>query len=156
MHEPKLRLRQLWPEATVHLDYRPDIDGLRAIAILFVLMFHAAPAALPGGFIGVDIFFVISGYLITRMILVDLARRSFSFLAFYGRRIRRLFPALIIVIATVWLLGWFCFFPQQYASLGRHIVAGAGFASNLLSNAEVGYFDALQAPSRFCTCGLSV
>ena len=142
MHEPKLRLRQLWPEATVHLDYRPDIDGLRAIAILFVLMFHAAPAALPGGFIGVDIFFVISGYLITRMILVDLARRSFSFLAFYGRRIRRLFPALIIVIATIWLLGWFCFFPQQYASLGRHIVAGAGFASNLLSNAEVGYFDA--------------
>ena len=156
LHEPKLHLRQFWPEATVHLNYRPDIDGLRAIAIVFVLMFHAAPAALPGGFIGVDIFFVISGYLITRMILVDLARRSFSFLAFYGRRIRRLFPALIIVIATIWLLGWFCFFPQQYASLGRHIVAGAGFASNLLSNAEVGYFDAPASTSRFCTCGLSV
>jgi peptidoglycan/LPS O-acetylase OafA/YrhL len=124
------------------LDYRPDIDGLRAIAILFVLMFHAVPAALPGGFTGVDIFFVISGFLITRMILVDLARHSFSFLAFYGRRIRRLFPALIIVIVAVWLFGWFCLFPQQYASLGRHIVAGAGFASNLLSNAEVGYFDA--------------
>jgi peptidoglycan/LPS O-acetylase OafA/YrhL len=124
------------------LDYRPDIDGLRAIAILFVLMFHAVPAALPGGFTGVDIFFVISGFLITRMILVDLAGHSFSFLAFYGRRIRRLFPALIIVIAATWLFGWFCFFPQQYASLGRHIVAGVGFISNLLSNAEVGYFDA--------------
>jgi len=105
LHEPKLHLRQFWPEATVHLNYRPDIDGLRAIAIVFVLMFHAAPAALPGGFIGVDMFFVISGYLITRMILVDLARRSFSLLAFYGRRIRRLFPALIIVIAAVWLFG---------------------------------------------------
>ena len=130
-------------------DYRPDIDGLRAIAILFVLIFHAAPATLPGGFIGVDIFFVISGFLITRMIVVDLARQSFSFLAFYGRRVRRLFPALIVIIVATWLFGWFCFNPWQYASLGRHIVAGVGFASNLLSNMEVGYFDAPASTKPF-------
>ena len=77
---------------------RVDIDGLRAVAILFVLGFHFFPDRIPGGFIGVDIFFVISGYLITKIILKELDDKNFSFLDFYGRRVRRLFPCLVLVL----------------------------------------------------------
>ena len=80
--------------------YRPDIDGLRALAVLAVVIFHAFPAVLPGGFIGVDVFFVISGFLITSIILKGLEQDSFSFTQFYAHRIRRIFPALILVLCA--------------------------------------------------------
>src|ERR1700730_5351617 len=116
--------------------YRPDIDGLRAIAIVAVLIFHGFPGKVaPAGFVGVDVFFVISGFLIARIIFADLAKDRFSFATFYGRRARRLFPALITVMAVTWILAGFILFPEPYAALGRHIVAGAGFASNLLIHA---------------------
>ncbi|WP_049124578.1 acyltransferase family protein, partial [Burkholderia cenocepacia] len=82
------------------LVYRPDIDGLRAAAVLAVVLFHAFPSALPGGFVGVDVFFVISGYLITGILTADLGTDRLSFLHFYARRIRRIFPALVIVLLT--------------------------------------------------------
>ena len=121
--------------------YRPDIDGLRAIAILAVLAFHALPAALPGGFVGVDVFFVISGYLITGIILGDLAQAKFDFTGFYVRRIRRIFPALATVLAACLCAGWFVLYAGDYAALGKHVAGGAGFVSNLLLWNESGYFD---------------
>src|ERR1700737_4660315 len=85
--------------------YRPDIDGLRAIAVMLVVNFHAFPEAMPGGFIGVDIFFVISGFLITGILLRELDQRRFSLLTFYNRRIRRIFPALIVVFGATLVRG---------------------------------------------------
>ncbi len=123
-------------------EYRPDIDGLRAIAVLSVVAFHAFPSAMPGGFIGVDIFFVISGYLISGIIVKGLNDGSFSYGDFYARRIRRIFPALFLVLTTTAVLGWFFLFPKEFKLLGRHLIAGAGFASNLLQWSESGYFDA--------------
>jgi peptidoglycan/LPS O-acetylase OafA/YrhL len=123
------------------LPYRADVDGLRAIAVLAVIGFHANPSFMPGGFAGVDIFFVISGFLIASLILTGLKGGSFSFAEFYARRIRRLFPALIVVLLATWVLGWFILPPTEYAELGRHTLAGAGFAANILNYAEAGYFD---------------
>src|SRR5687767_13855310 len=88
------------PAATTHLPYRSDIDGLRAVAVLSVIAFHAFPHWFPGGFIGVDIFFVISGFLISSIILQDLGGAGFSFRRFYARRIKRIFPALLLVVAA--------------------------------------------------------
>lgn len=89
------------------IPYLPFIDGLRALAVLSVLLFHAFPEYIPGGFIGVDIFFVISGFLISSIIFQSLEQYNFSFLEFYSRRIRRIFPALIIVLLGCFLIGWF-------------------------------------------------
>ena len=121
--------------------HRPDIDGLRAIAVLAVVTFHAAPDWLPGGFLGVDVFFVISGFLITRLILQGMAEGQFSFADFYARRIRRIFPALILVLVACFGFGWVGLFAGEFEALGRHIAAGAGFVSNLVLWNEVGYFD---------------
>ncbi|MFZ0067984.1 MAG: acyltransferase family protein [Pseudolabrys sp.] len=129
--------RRIAPE----LAYRADIDGLRAVAVLSVIGFHASPKAITGGFIGVDIFFVISGYLISSLILSGLKNGSFNFLDFYARRARRIFPALIIVLIFVWGLGWFAFDPPNFIALSKHIVAGAAFAANIVTYFEVGYFD---------------
>src|SRR5262245_17409485 len=126
---------------TPEIPYRADVDGLRAIAVLAVIGFHANPSFMPGGFAGVDIFFVISGFLIASLILAGLKGGSFSFAEFYARRIRRLFPALIVVLLATWAFGWFILPPTEYAELGRHTLAGAGFAANILNYAEVGYFD---------------
>ena len=81
--------------------YRPDIDGLRAIAVMLVVNFHGFPQAMPGGFIGVDIFFVISGFLITGIVAREIGEQRFSLIGLYVRRIRRIFPALIVVLAAV-------------------------------------------------------
>lgn len=124
------------------MTYRADIDGLRAVAVLAVIAFHAFPAVLSGGFIGVDVFFVISGYLITGIMLDAAAAGRLSIAGFYGRRIRRIFPALLIVLAAVYAAGWFLLFEDRFAQLGRHVAGGAGFASNLLLWQEAGYFDA--------------
>ena len=104
--------------------YRPDIDGLRALAVVVVLIFHAFPSCLPGGFVGVDVFFVISGYLISGIILKAIAEGRFSYAHFYARRIRRIFPALTVVLAGVMVAGWFLLYADDYAGLGRHAAAG--------------------------------
>lgn len=121
--------------------YRPDIDGLRAVAVLAVVIFHAFPTLLPGGFVGVDIFFVISGYLITGILLADLRERQFSLVGFYARRIRRIFPALVTVLLATWAMGWFCLTKDEYRELGKQVLAGAGFVSNWALWTETGYFD---------------
>lgn len=124
-----------------HPTYRPDIDGLRAIAVLSVVIFHAFPKYLAGGFIGVDIFFVISGFLISTIIISNLERESFSFIEFYCRRIQRIFPALLTVLFAIYVFGWLALFTEDYKYLGKHIAGGAGFISNYLLWNESGYFD---------------
>lgn len=124
-----------------HPRYRPDIDGLRALAILAVVAFHAFPRYAPGGFIGVDIFFVISGYLISLIIFKSLANDSFSFGEFCAHRIKRLFPALLLVTAACYLFGWFTLLPEEFKQLGKHIAAGLGFVQNFVLWKEAGYFD---------------
>jgi peptidoglycan/LPS O-acetylase OafA/YrhL len=126
----------------LHPQYRPDIDGLRAIAVLSVIAFHYFPWLVPGGFIGVDIFFVISGYLITTIIWGSYQRDEFSLRTFYARRARRIFPALIVVLAATLVLGWYLLLPNEWEQLGLHLVGGAGFFSNFLLWSEAGYFDA--------------
>ncbi len=121
--------------------YRPDIDGLRAIAVLLVLNFHAFPDAVPGGFIGVDVFFVISGFLITGIIARELELGRFSLIGFYNRRIRRIFPALIVVLGATLILGWFWMLPQAFAQLGSDAFASAAFLANIALLLQSGYFD---------------
>lgn len=103
----QVRVNHRFTVALSHPRYRPDVDGLRAVAILLVVGFHAFPEWLPGGFIGVDIFFVISGFLITSIIVEALQRKQFSFAEFYARRGRRIFPALLVVLAFCFVAGWY-------------------------------------------------
>lgn len=124
-----------------HPKYRPDIDGLRAVAVLSVVAFHAFPAWMKGGFIGVDVFFVISGFLISTIIFENLDRGTFSFADFYARRIKRIFPALLLVLIASFAFGWFLLLADEFKQLSNHIVAGAGFVSNLVLWSEAGYFD---------------
>jgi peptidoglycan/LPS O-acetylase OafA/YrhL len=105
------------------------------------VIFHAFPGRLNGGFVGVDIFFVISGFLISSIILENLNNNTFSFRTFYGRRIRRIFPALSIVLIASLAFGWFELLPGEYKQLGKHIAGGASFISNFLLWGESGYFD---------------
>lgn len=126
--------------ASTHPAYRPDIDGLRAVAVVSVLIYHAFPAALGGGFAGVDIFFVISGFLITTIILKSLEKRAFSLADFYARRIMRLFPSLLAMMLLVPVLAAFVLLPADYAALGRNTVGGAAFVANILFAMDTGYF----------------
>lgn len=125
----------------VHPKYRPDIDGLRAISVIAVVAFHAYPKSLPGGFIGVDVFFVISGFLISTILFESLREGHFSLIEFYGRRIRRIFPALLVVLTASLVFGWFVLLPEELNQLGLHVLAGAGFFSNFQFWNESGYFD---------------
>jgi len=122
--------------------YRPDIDGLRAVAILPVVLYHAGVPGFPGGFVGVDVFFVISGYLITSLIQPEIAAHSFSLARFYERRIRRIFPALFAVVFASFAAGVFLLLPADLAALGRSAGATALFVSNFLFWRESGYFSA--------------
>ncbi|MBN3729526.1 acyltransferase family protein [Burkholderia sp. Tr-20390] len=122
--------------------YRPDIDVLRALAVVSVVVFHAFPGVFPGGFVGVDIFFVISGYLITSHILRELEEGRFSLGSFYSRRIRRILPALLIVLVGAYVMGWFNLLPDEFGALGKHIAGGALSVANLVLWKEAGYFDA--------------
>lgn len=115
-----------------HPKYRADIDGLRAIAVLSVVIFHAFPSSLRGGFIGVDVFFVISGFLISTILFSNLATGEFTFHEFYERRIRRIFPALAIVLTATLIVGWFTLFPDEYEQLGWHTLGGTAFFSNFI------------------------
>ncbi|HYA16378.1 MAG TPA: acyltransferase, partial [Bryobacteraceae bacterium] len=128
-------------EATADRAWRRDIDGLRAVSIALVVCYHAFHRWMPGGLVGVDVFFVISGYLITGIISRRLAAGDFSFAWFYSRRVRRIFPALFLVLAAVLVFGWFELLPPEYRNLGWHTAAGAGFVSNLALLQGTGYFD---------------
>ena len=124
-----------------HPKYRPDIDGLRAVAVLAVVAFHAFPNWARGGFTGVDVFFVISGYLISTIIFENLGKGTFSFSEFYIRRIKRIFPALILVLVACLAFGWFALLADEFKQLGKHIASGSGFVSNIIFWNEAGYFD---------------
>ncbi|MFT9258815.1 MAG: acyltransferase, partial [Acetobacter sp.] len=123
------------------LAFRPDINGLRGIAVLAVVLFHVFPKISPGGFCGVDIFLVISGYLITAHVAHGLETGSFSWTDFYARRICRLAPALIVVLMAVAAAGAVCLLPMELADLGLDEAAGATFLSNILLWSQQGYFD---------------
>lgn len=127
--------------SNLHIQYRADIDGLRALAVMAVVIYHAFPSLLPGGFIGVDVFFVISGYLIGTILLKNFAGGTFSFSDFYSRRIRRIFPALLVVLVFCLVIGKFVLLPDEYRQLGKHIAAGAVFIANFAFWSESGYFD---------------
>ncbi len=120
--------------------YRADIDGLRAIAVGVVVLFHAQLGLFPGGFVGVDVFFVISGYLITSIIARELDTGTFSLLSFYERRIRRIFPALLLVIATCLVFGAWSLTPRHYDQLGESALGAIGFHSNFYFAGRAGYF----------------
>jgi peptidoglycan/LPS O-acetylase OafA/YrhL len=124
-----------------NVDYRPDIDGLRALAVASVIGFHFFPEIFHSGFIGVDIFFIISGFLITRVIANNIADSKFGIIDFYYRRIRRIFPALLMVIIASIFFGWFTLTAEEYGALGKHTLAGVGFFSNFLLWSESSYFD---------------
>jgi len=115
------------------------------LAVLAVIANHARPSALPGGFCGVDVFFVISGYLIGKHLLESIQADRFSFAQFYARRARRLFPALAVMLAAVWGFGWIILSGPELESLGRHIAAASVFANNILLQSESGYFDTAAA-----------
>lgn len=124
-----------------NIAYRRDVDGLRALAIVPVVLFHAFPSLLPGGFIGVDVFFVISGYLISGIVMQQLLSEQFSIRTFYAHRIRRIFPALILVLLSTFALGWMLAMPEDLERIGKHMATGAGFAQNFALLQESGYFD---------------
>ena len=123
------------------MTYRPDIDGLRAIAVLSVVFFHAGIQSLPGGFAGVDIFFVISGFLITRILMEMIEARRFSLANFYMRRARRILPALYMVVASIFLMGLLVLPPLELVGLSKSVLATNLFVSNFLFWRQAGYFD---------------
>ncbi|MFL5237826.1 MAG: acyltransferase family protein, partial [Rhizomicrobium sp.] len=123
------------------LSYRPDIDSLRALAVAAVVLFHYRVPGFSGGFVGVDVFFVISGYLITGLILKEMGEGRFSLRQFYERRIRRIFPALFAMLAMATIVAALFFFPSSFAWFGKSLLATAFFASNFEFWREAGYFD---------------
>ena len=132
-------------QAQLTHNYRSDIDGLRALAVVSVVLFHAFSWMVPGGYAGVDVFFVISGYLITTNILNGLNESTFTIQGFYQRRIRRIFPALVTMLALVYAFGWFVLLATEYRQLGKHVGSGASFISNIILWQESGYFDTSSA-----------
>ncbi len=120
--------------------YRAEIDGLRAVAVLPVIFFHAGFELFSGGFVGVDLFFVISGYLITSIIISELQQHQFSLIRFYERRARRILPALFVVMATTLPFAWFLLLPADMSSFSQSLIAVSTFLSNLFFWTERGYF----------------
>jgi peptidoglycan/LPS O-acetylase OafA/YrhL len=120
--------------------YRPEIDGLRAVAVVPVILFHAGFETFSGGFVGVDVFFVISGYLITSLIIEDLEKGHFSIARFYERRARRILPALFFVMLCCIPFAWMWMLPHKLKDFGQSIVAVTLFASNVLFWIKDGYF----------------
>jgi peptidoglycan/LPS O-acetylase OafA/YrhL len=122
------------------MKYRPDIDGLRAVAVLPVVFYHAGFSMLSGGFIGVDVFFVISGYLITLIVAGEIAENRFSLVSFYERRARRILPALTCVIVASFVAGWFVLLPNEMKNIGQSALATALFLSNVYFMLTLDYF----------------
>ncbi len=137
--------------------YRFDIDGLRAIAVISILLFHANLFGVTGGFIGVDIFFVISGYLITSLIQKELVNNSFSLKLFYLRRIRRLFPALALVLLVTWLGGFLLLSDESFKELAKTALCSLFFVSNWYFLRQSNYFDSvLEMNALLHTWSLSI
>ncbi len=132
------RERSFWGQS---MEYRREIDGLRAVAILPVVLFHAGIKAFEGGFVGVDVFFVISGYLITSIILTDMNKGSFSIIGFYERRARRILPALFFVMLCCLPLAWLCLFPKHLEDFCKSLISVTLFSSNILFWQQSGYFE---------------
>ncbi|WP_157019135.1 acyltransferase family protein [Mesorhizobium xinjiangense] len=130
------------------MKYRPDIDGLRAVAILPVLLFHSGVAGFSGGFVGVDVFFVISGYVIALSLLDDLENDRFSIWRFYAKRIRRIFPALFVTVAVTFVVAWLLLLPSFFIDFSKSLVAASLFVSNIYFWKASGYFaaDAIFRP----------
>ncbi|MFZ9659059.1 MAG: acyltransferase family protein [Arcobacteraceae bacterium] len=123
------------------LKYNPSIDGLRGISISLVLLFHIWPEYFPFGYLGVDVFFLLSGYLITQIIFTKLENNNFSFKEFYRNRVRRIFPAMLIVLLSTYLIGYLFMFPSELQQLGQHIESSSFFYQNFRLMSEVGYWD---------------
>ncbi|MBP2700350.1 acyltransferase [Vibrio parahaemolyticus] len=123
------------------MKFRTDINGLRAIAVIAVVLFHFNPAWVPGGFAGVDVFFVISGFLMTGIIFRGLENHNFSIINFYIARANRIIPALSVVCLVLLAFGWFYLAPLDYRVLGKHVASSLGFISNVVYWRESGYFD---------------
>ena len=126
------------------MNFRYDINGLRAIAVLAVVLFHFKPQWLPGGFAGVDVFFVISGFLMTSIIFNGVEKDSFNLFKFYNARANRIIPVLAAVSAVLIIFGWFYLLPTDYSDLGKQIEKSALFISNLLFAEGGGYFDTAE------------
>lgn len=126
------------------MKYRPEIDGLRAIAVISVILYHAGFSWFSGGFLGVDVFFVISGFLITSILITDLSQGKLNIIRFYERRARRILPALFLVILVSIPPAWILFLPQELEAFSRSILAVVLFVSNILFWRESGYFDSLS------------
>ena len=122
------------------IKYRADIDGLRAVAVLPVVLYHAGVLGMSGGFLGVDVFFVISGFLITSIIATEISEHRFSLLSFYERRARRILPALTVVVLSTFAVGWVLLVPSEYKSLGQSALASALFLSNVYFTLTLDYF----------------
>jgi peptidoglycan/LPS O-acetylase OafA/YrhL len=122
------------------LAYRSDIDGLRAVAVLSVVGYHTAFWRMPGGFVGVDVFFVISGFLISSLIFEEVRRNRFSIAEFYSRRVRRILPALLLILAAVEVMGWWMMRPLALRSLAQMALGGSFFVPNLMVWLQTGYF----------------
>ena len=123
------------------MQYRPEIDGLRAIAVIPVVLFHAGIESFKGGFVGVDVFFVVSGYLITSIILSDLEKNTFSLIHFYERRIRRILPALFVVSAVCVPIASICLLPTDTVNFAKSLIGVSTFSSNIIFWLDSGYFD---------------
>lgn len=148
------------PSLAHSTSYRPDVDGLRALAVIPVLLFHAK-LGFPGGFVGVDIFFVISGFLISSLILKDLGEGTFSLVKFWERRIRRILPVLVVVVLASLVAGCFLFLPDDLEALGKSLVAQAALLSNVFFYRQGldagGYFASVtQAKTLLHTWSLAV
>ena len=124
------------------MNFRADINGLRAYAVMLVVLYHVGISVFSGGFLGVDVFFVISGYLMTGIILKGIKENTFSLLKFYAARCRRIIPALAVMCAALLILGYFLTPPEEYKGLARHVVASLAFISNIIYFKHAGYFDA--------------
>jgi peptidoglycan/LPS O-acetylase OafA/YrhL len=124
------------------MNFRKDLNGLRAIAVIAVVLFHFNASWLPGGFSGVDVFFVISGFLMTGIVIKGIEIGGFSILKFYIARANRIIPALAVLCLVLLVFGWFCLTPLDYKSLGKHVAGSIGFLSNVIYWSESGYFEA--------------
>ena len=124
------------------MKFRKDINGLRAIAVIAVVLFHFNPSAVTGGFAGVDVFFVISGFLMTGIIFRGIEQNNFSILRFYVARANRIIPALAVLCMALLIFGWFYINPVDYQIIGKHIASSITFLSNIIYWRESGYFDA--------------
>jgi len=143
--------------ANPRLRYRPEIDGVRAIAVVSVILFHAGVPGFANGFVGVDVFFVISGFLITSLMLSDLQSGSFSLLRFYERRVRRIMPALLLVLAVSTVAAWLILLPRDLLLFSRGLVAACLFGANFHFAKHTGYFDpAAEVQPLLHTWSLSV